>query len=160
MERAQTSCLECVERADRAFCDLPSDVLREFDGLKTVVSHPRGTVLFREGQPAREIFVMCGGRGRLSVCSEDGERLMLRVIGPGEILGLSAALAGGCHEMSAELLEDSSVAVIKRKDLLPFLQAHREACLQVVNLLSQDLHFAYDRVRAVGLGRARRARVH
>jgi hypothetical protein len=27
----------------------------------------------------------------------------------------------------------------------------------VVNMLSEDLHVAYDRVRAVGLGRARRS---
>jgi len=164
MEHAQPSCLDCVERADRAFCDLPADALREFDGLKTVVPYARGAALFREGQPARDIFVLCEGRARLSVCSEDGNRLTLRVANPGEILGLSAALAGSLHEMTAELLDDSPVAVVKRKDLLHFLQSHREACLQVVNLLSQDLHIAYDRVRAVGLGRGRRChpeeRVH
>lgn len=160
----QPSCLECGERADRAFCDLPADTLRDFDGLKSVLVYPRGTALFREGHAARDIFVLCSGRARLSVCSEAGRRLTLRVAGPGEILGLSAALAGSAHEVTAELLENAQVAVIKRKDLLQFLRGHREACLQVVGLLSQDLHIAYDRVRAVGLGRGRRcrtvARVH
>jgi hypothetical protein len=47
---------------------------------------------------------------------------------------------------------------VKRKDLLRFLRQHREACLQVVHLLSQDLHVAYDRVRSIGLGRSRRSR--
>jgi len=154
----ESSCLECGERSERAFCDLPADTLRDFDGLKSVGSYPRGTALFREGHPAREIFVLCAGRARLSVCSEAGRRLTLRIANPGEILGLSAALAGGSHEVTAELLEDSQVAVIKRKDLLTFLRSHREACLQVVGLLSQDLHVAYDRVRAVGLGRSRRSR--
>jgi hypothetical protein len=50
------------------------------------------------------------------------------------------------------------VASVKRKDLLTFLREHREACLRVVDLLSQDLHIAYDRVRSVGLGRSRRPR--
>jgi hypothetical protein len=50
------------------------------------------------------------------------------------------------------------VAAVRRKDLLRFLHEHREACLQVVNLLSQDLHVAYDRVRSLGLGRSRRPR--
>jgi len=114
--------------------------------------------LFREGHPARGIFVLCDGRARLSVCSESGKRMTLRIAGPGEVLGLSAALAGSPHEITAELLDDARVAAVRRKDLLRFLHEHREACLQVVNLLSQDLHIAYDRVRSLGLGRSRRSR--
>jgi len=155
----QRSCLECVERPERLFCDLPSEALHDFDVLKTVSAFPRGTALFHEGQPARGIFVLCEGRVRLSVCSESGRRLTLRVAGPGEVLGLSAALAGSPYEMTAELLDNAQVATIKRKDLVRFLHEHREACLQVVNLLSQDLHVAYDRVRSIGLARSRRSRV-
>jgi len=154
----QQKCMECTERGEGLFCDLPSAVLQDFDGLKTLAMYPRGAALFREGHPPSEVFVLCAGRARLSVCSESGKRLTLRIAGPGEVLGLSAALAGRPHEMSAELLDNAQVAMIKRRDLLRFLLEHREACLQVVNLLSQDLHFAYDRVRSVGLGRSRRYR--
>jgi hypothetical protein len=62
------------------------------------------------------------------------------------------------YEVTAELLDNAQVASVKRKDLLAFLREHREACLRVVDLLSQDLHIAYDRVRSVGLGRSRRSR--
>jgi hypothetical protein len=47
---------------------------------------------------------------------------------------------------------------VRRKDLLKFLREHREACLQVVHLLSSDLHTAYERVRSIGLSRTRRTR--
>lgn len=154
----ERSCLECVRRPDRLFCGLPLNALRDFDGLKSLASYPRGTTLFRQGHLARGIFILCQGRAKLSVCSESGRQLTLRIVGPGEVLGLSAALVGGPHEITAELLDNAQVAVLKRKDLLDFLHQHREACLQVVNLLSQDLHFAYDRVRSVGLGHGRRPR--
>jgi CRP/FNR family transcriptional regulator, cyclic AMP receptor protein len=154
----QRSYLAFVERPERLFSDLAPETLRDFDALKSVTSCLRGAVLFREGQPARGIFVLCDGRARLSVCSESGKRMTLRIAGPGEILGLSAALAGSPHEITAELLDNAQVAAVRRKDLLRFLHEHREACLQVVNLLSQDLHIAYDRVRSLGLGRSRRSR--
>ena len=150
--------LEFVARPEGPFCHLPDLALRDFELLITPVLYRRGTNLYREGQPAYDIFVLGEGRVRLSVSSESGKRLTLRIAGPGEILGLSAALAGTPHEMTAELLEDAQVATIKRKDLLRFLREHREACLQVVNLLSQDLHVAYDRVRSIGLARSRRSR--
>ncbi len=155
----QTSCVECVSRSDRLFCDLPADALEAFNRIKTVNPHLRGSVLFREATPARGIFLLCEGKARLSVCSESGKRLTLRIAGPGEVLGLSAALSGTPYEVTAETLEDSQVAFVKRKDLLQFLHDYREACLQVVHLLSEDLHVAYDRVRAVGLGRTRHPRV-
>jgi hypothetical protein len=50
------------------------------------------------------------------------------------------------------------VVFVKRKDLLRFLRDHRDACLQVVHLLSGDLHTAYERVRSIGLSRTRRPR--
>lgn len=155
----QQQCLDCALRADRIFCDLPPNALEAFDRVKSTILCPRNMVLFREGQPARSVFVLCEGRAKLSVCSESGKRLTLHIATPGEVLGLSAALSGSVYEATAELLDNSRVACVKRKDLLGFLREHREACLRVVDLLSQDLHVAYDRVRSVGLGRTRRPRI-
>jgi len=151
------SCLDCVQRSDRVFCDLEPDALAAFDGIKTTQSCPKGTVLFREGQTARGVFLLCSGRVRLSLCSESGRRMTVRVASAGEVLGLSAAVAGGCYQVTAEALEGVQVAAVRRKDLLHFLRQYREVCLQVVNLLSEDLQVAYNRVRSVGLGRTRRS---
>lgn len=154
----QSSCTECLRRPDQLFCNLPAEVVPTFDAMKSVASYPRGSKLFSEGHAGQAVFILCQGRARLSVCSESGKRLTLRIAGPGEVLGLSASLSGRPHQMTAELLDDAQVATVKRKDLLRFLHEHREVCLQVVSLLSQDLHAAYDRVRSIGLGRGRRAR--
>ena len=159
MESAtQPRCIDCTHRSDRFFCDLPAGALQAFDLIKAISRYPRGTVLFRQDDAARGIYLLCAGRARLSVVSECGKRLTLRIVGPGEVLGLSACLSGGPYEVTAEMLDNAQVALVKRKDLLNFLREHREACLHVVHLLSQDLHVAYDRVRAVGLGRTRRVR--
>ena len=154
----QQSCLECSLRPERLFCDLSTSAREAFDAVKSRLVCPRNTVLFREGQPARGVFVLCEGSAKLSVCSESGRRLTLGIAVPGEVLGLSASLSGSVYEVTAELLDNAQVAMVMRKDLLHFLREHREACLHVVTLLSQDLHVAYDRVRSVGLGRARRPR--
>ena len=153
------SCFDCILRPDRLFCDLPADALEAFDSIKSLCLYPRGTTLFQEAHAARGIFVLCEGRAKVSVCSETGKRLTLRIAGPGEVLGLSACLSGSAYEVTAETLDNAKVAIVRRKELLKFLRGHREACLQVVHLLSQDLHVAYDRVRSVGLVRTRRPRV-
>ncbi len=157
MESAKEhSCFTCEMRPDRTFCDLPAEALQAFDAIKTTTIVPRGATLFAEGRAARGIYVLCEGRAKLSVCSDNRKRLMLRVAGPGEVLGLSASMSGKPYEVTAEMLDTSQVAFVRRRDLLHFLRDHRVACLQVVHLLSHDLHQAYDRVRSIGLSRARR----
>ncbi len=153
------SCFNCELRPDRVFCDLPAEALHAFDSITEVTVVPRGATLFAEGRQARGVFVLCEGRAKLSVCSDNGKRLMLRIAGPGEVLGLSASMSGRPYEVTAEVLDASQVAFIRRKDLLRFLRDYREACLQVVHLLSQDLHQAYERVRSIGLTRTRRPRL-
>src|SRR5208283_4748992 len=155
----QSSCLTCDFRPDRLFCDMPTESLKAFDEIKTLASFPRGTILFSEGRPVRGIYILCDGRAKLSICSDVAKRLTLRVAGPGEVLGLGAAMTNTPYEITAELVDNSQVAFIRRKDLIKFLREHPPTCLQVVRMLSQDVHGAYERVRTVGTVRARHSRM-
>lgn len=152
------SCLQCEHRPERFLCDLPADALQAFDGIKSLTRVSRGQLLFSEGQPAPSAFVLCQGRVRLTVGTGSGKKVLLRIAGPGEVLGLSAALSGRRQEVSAEALDNLQVAVLPRNQLRRFLKEHRDACLQILQLLSQDLENAYGRVRSVGLTRTRRTR--
>jgi CRP/FNR family transcriptional regulator, cyclic AMP receptor protein len=150
----QLSCLNCGLRPDRAFCDLPPDALKAFEAIKTIALHPRGAILFNEGRPARGAFILCDGRARLTVDAGNGRQVLLRLARPGEILGLSATISGEPYEVTAELLDNSQVAFVPRKDMLNLLRNHRDLFLEVLQLLSQDLHTAYNRIRVAGhLGR-------
>jgi len=154
----QVSCSQCALRSDRPFCAMSPDATRSFDEIKEQSVLAKGALLFSEGRPSRGVYLLCDGRAKLSICSESGKRLMLRVAGPGEVLGLGACLSGEAYELSAELLDAAQVVFIKRKDLLKFLRENPAICMEVVRHLSDDLHGAYERVRSIGLNRARRAR--
>jgi CRP/FNR family transcriptional regulator len=137
---------------------MPADTLREFDAIKSLGSYRRNTILFSEGRPVRGIYLLCDGRAKLSICAENGKRLTLRIAGPGEVLGLGAVLSNTPYEITAELLDSSQVVFIRRKELTKFLREHSDICMQVVRMLSQDLHGAYERVRSIGMVRTRRPR--
>jgi len=138
---------------------MSTDALRDFDEIKSIACYPRRTVLFAEGRPVRGIYILCDGRAKLSICGEQSRRLTLRIAGPGEVLGLGAVMSNTPYEVSAELLDDSQVVFVRRKELMKFLREHNPICLQVVYMLSQDLHGAYERVRSIGSIRPRRPRL-
>ncbi|MGA9566676.1 MAG: Crp/Fnr family transcriptional regulator [Candidatus Korobacteraceae bacterium] len=137
---------------------MPADSLQVFEEIKSVGNYSRNTILFAEGRPVRGIYLLCDGRAKLSICSDGGRRMTLRIAGPGEVLGLGAALSNTPYEITAELLDTSQIAFIRRKELMKFLRERPETCMQVVRMLSQDLHGAYERVRNIGLVHSRRSR--
>lgn len=148
----------CDVAPQRLFTHLSGDAARDFDAIQNVQELPKGTVLFSEGQAPMAVILLQSGAARLSICSSRGERLTLRMAKPGEVLGLSANVSGKPHEVTAEITVPSQVVFIKRKDFVRFLRDHSDACMQVVQVLSNDVHAAYDRVRAIGMARARHVR--
>jgi CRP/FNR family transcriptional regulator, cyclic AMP receptor protein len=155
----QSSCLTCDFRPDRLFCDMPAESLRAFDEIKLLASYPRSALLFAEGRPVRGIYILCDGRAKLTICAENGRRLTLRIASPGEVLGLGATLSNTPYEVTAELLDNSQVVFVRRKELLRFLREQPVVCMEVVRMLSQDLHGAYERVRSIAMVRTRRPRM-
>lgn len=155
----QPSCNHCASRPERSFCAMSPEATRGFDQIKEQSVLGKGALLFAEGRPSRGVYILCEGRAKLSICAESGKRMMLRVAGPGEVLGLGATLSGENYEVTAELLEPTRVVFVRRKELLRFLRENPTLCMEVVRRLSEDLHGAYERVRSMGLNRARRAKV-
>jgi CRP/FNR family transcriptional regulator len=151
-----SSCLQCTCRSERPFCALAGDSIRAIDQSKEQLALDKGESLFTEGRPARGIYLLCDGRAKLSVSSESGKRMTLRIAVPGEILGLEATLRGENYDFSAELMDSARVAYVKRNDLLKFLRENPIVCMEVVSRLSHHLHGAYQRVRSIGLSRTRR----
>jgi CRP/FNR family transcriptional regulator, cyclic AMP receptor protein len=131
-------------------CDLSGDPLRDFDAMSLTGFYPRGAKLFVEGQRPKGVFILCGGRAKLSISSSNGRSLM-RVAEQGEILGLSATLSGSPYENSAEMLESGQVNFIRRDHFLHFVNNWPEASLRVARHLSHAYMDVHEQMRALVL---------
>ena len=116
------NCLSCKRRSEQTFCNLPVAALQSLEAIKYPIAYPEDTVLFVEGQEPRGIFVLCKGRVKLSLCSTSGKTLILRMVEPGQVLGLSATISGKPYEVRAETLEACQVNFVTRHDFLRFLR--------------------------------------
>jgi CRP/FNR family transcriptional regulator, cyclic AMP receptor protein len=145
------SCLTCKTRTERPFCDLSGVALQAFDTIKYATAYPKGSVLFVEGQAPRGIFVLCMGRVKLSICASDGKTLIVKVVEPGDVLGLSATVSGQPYELTAETIDPCQVNFVKRDDFLRFVKVHPDACFKVAEQLSSKYHTACHELRSLGL---------
>jgi CRP/FNR family cyclic AMP-dependent transcriptional regulator len=146
-----TECLNCHVRSDNFFCSLSRESLKDFNHIKHSTVFPEGTAIFVQGQTPRGIFMLCQGQAKLSTTSHEGKTLILRIVKPGEVLGLDAIVTGKPYELTAETMQSSQLTFLNGKDFLGFLLEHGDACLRVAQHISRDCHDAYDVVRSIGL---------
>jgi CRP/FNR family transcriptional regulator, cyclic AMP receptor protein len=145
------NCLICKLRQSGFFCDLPKGSLEELEKVKYASAYPQGAVLFVEGQAPRGVYIVCGGRVKLSTTSREGKTLILRIAQAGEVLGLHATVSGKPYELTGETLQPCQLDFIRRDDFLRFLQHHGDACLNAAQHLSQNCQNAYEMIRSLGL---------
>jgi CRP/FNR family cyclic AMP-dependent transcriptional regulator len=97
-----------------------------------------GVILFAEGESPQHVFVLCAGRMKLSAASRDGKILLVKIAKPGDVLGLSAALADIPYELTAQAIEHSQVKAFQSKDFLHFIQDCPEGCQRAVESLNNE----------------------
>lgn len=133
------------------FSRLSEETVGAFSRIKFVGRYPKGAVLFVEHEAPHGVFILSKGRVKLSVTSTDGRTVILRIVEPGEVLGLHAAVLGQPYEAMAETLEPCEADIVRREDFLRFLREHPEASLRAAQQLSQNYHIACEQVRSLGL---------
>lgn len=99
----------------------------------------RGTVLFRQGEPARGVFLLLSGSARLLLQRDDNRTIHVRTVGPGYLLGLPATILKRAYLFTAKLSQDSRVAFIESAELIDFLRHHSDICFDVVEMLGGEL---------------------
>jgi CRP/FNR family cyclic AMP-dependent transcriptional regulator len=145
------SCSDCPMRDRGLFCKLLQGTLAELNSLRQDCLYPRGAVLFVEGEAPRGLFILCSGQAKLSASSANGHALNLRIVEPGEALGLSSVVVNEPYATRAETLSNCQVSFIARLRFLQLAHAHPDFSLNVSRHLSMELHSAYDQTRLLAL---------
>ncbi len=144
---APPGCAACANRRPGWFCALGAAVLAELELASSSILLPAQTALFTQGENARCLYLVCSGYIKLATgpaaTGPSGDRQMIvRVAGPGSILGLYAVLAHGVYEVSAESLTAAQLRPVERDRFLAFLRAHKEAQMRAVQCICQEYRFA------------------
>ena len=129
---------------------LSPDLLQSLQGIKSVRRFPKGATLFQQGSEVAGVYLVESGEVRVLLSTGQSQRQLLEVVGAGTVLGLSECMSGEKYRITAEAGEPTTVAFIPRAWFLEFLREHAEYCMEVVRLLSEDLHGLYHKFRSIG----------
>ena len=109
-----------------------------------------GTVLFRDGEPATEAFLLQDGRVRLLKQAGRMER-SLRVVRPGDLFGESALLRGAARSSTAVALDDGVALAFDHATFEQVLATSPEVAGRVLNQLIRRMRDAEDQIEILML---------
>jgi CRP/FNR family cyclic AMP-dependent transcriptional regulator len=140
--QAPVGCAACSNRRPGWFCSLGSAVLADLELATSTISLPAQASLFTQGEDARCLYLICAGYLKLTTGRPDDRQMIVRVAGPGSMLGLYAVLSHGVYEVSAESLTTAQLRPVERERFLNFLRNHKEAQMRAVQCICQEYRFA------------------
>jgi CRP/FNR family transcriptional regulator len=115
--------------------------------------------LFTQGDDARCLYLICSGYLKLTAGRAEDRHMIVRVAGPGSMLGLYAVLSHGVYEVTAESLTPAQLRPVERERFMNFLRSHKEAQLRAVQCICQEYRFALQDACRISLSETVAARL-
>ena len=123
----------------RIFSDLKDKDLEKLrEGVRRIQYGP-GEIIFQEGAPAFGFYLIFEGMVKLVKRSMRAKSQILKIVGPGEILGETTLFDKGSHNAYAKTLDPVVVGFVERGDFFYFLERHPKTIFRVYEKLSEEL---------------------
>jgi len=120
------------------FSRLPDDALARLAAGATMRSMHAGDWLFREGDDGEDLYVVASGRLETIVESPPPARV-LRLLGPGDIVGEVALITGCTRSASVRARRDTVLLEVSSDGIRDLLARHTGVALQLLQVVARRL---------------------
>lgn len=125
-------------------CNLDEKGVTECNEHKTTNAYKKGQVVFYEGNQAYGLYCVFSGRIKLYKTGVDGKQQIVRIAGPGDLLGYRSLFAQEPYHATAEALEEATICCIDKNAFFPVLAKNPTLAINIIKKLSKELRAAED----------------
>jgi CRP-like cAMP-binding protein len=116
----------------------------QLDGLLRGVSvrdHPKGQLLFQQGDTADRFYVVLGGWVKIFRVTPDGDQAVMGLFARGESFAEAAMFMGGRFPASAEVVEQARLLRVESGPFEKQLHAEPDIAVAMLASVSRRLHY-------------------
>jgi uncharacterized membrane protein len=113
--------------------------------MKTFAARQR---IYKAGDPAGRAHFLVSGSVRVTTVDQDQQEVLVDQPGAGEFLGFASMLDLTPHATDAVAQEESLCIEIERDDILKLLQSKPHAGMDLLTVLSRQIHASQELVRS------------
>lgn len=149
MSPSPAPCRFCRNRSPERFCELAGITPTPQSGVFTVATCKPRQVIFQEGNPSLAVYCIKSGVVKLYKTGSKGEPLIIRLLGPGDLVGYRAVLAQEPYAATAEATGAVALCVIPSARILELLHASPEFCRRLLLKLTRELLLSEDQMMSL-----------
>jgi CRP/FNR family transcriptional regulator len=124
------------------FSGLASDDLAALSSVMFQRRYPAGQIVLLEGAASSVLYVVQAGRLKLFKTSPKGREHVLRLLRPGDMFNEVAVFDEGPNPASAQAIEDCTLYLLRRRDLLRFVAERPGIALAITRTFARRLREA------------------
>lgn len=117
--------------------------------LSATVEFPKGSVIFKRGAEPASVWLLTGGKAKLSYRQGWEGTEASKTLGPGEVCGLTETLAGIPYEASLQAITPCSLKNLTYENLNRFLRDEPAFCADLLGFLARDYYQGYLKLLSV-----------
>ena len=133
------------------FSGLDDEDLQSLLGAVTRRKYPKDAVIFFESDPGDAMFMIIGGRVKVTILSDDGREIILSILGDRDFFGEMALLDNEPRSATAIAVQETEVAVIHQKDFLSIVEKRPRVAINLLSALSDRLRKANHQIGSLAL---------
>lgn len=132
------SCATCSNFKSSVWSQLSMTELQKVDSQKICQQLKKGSIFLQEG--AFPMGVYCITQGKVKIYRRgDGRDQIIKVVGPGELLGYKSLLAEETYPVSAEALEDVHLCFVPKATFLESLYSSSSFSHKILKMACKEL---------------------
>jgi CRP-like cAMP-binding protein len=144
--QSKPNCTVCGTQPSSVFCSVLGMHLETLDSEKSVHNYSRGQVIFHEGFPASGIHCIYSGRTKLYKTGQSGHSLVVRLLGPTDVMGLCAVFSDAPYSVTAEALDSATVCYLPKEAIFEVIQNSPQLSLALMSKLANELRTSENRL--------------
>jgi CRP/FNR family transcriptional regulator len=121
------------------FAGLSEPDLDDLMAIVRINEHPRGELLFSDGEEATGFFIVLDGKVKVYKLSPEGKERILHVIQPGGTFAEAAIFGEGLYPAYAEPLQASKLLFLPKDAFLALLRENSRVSINMIAGLSKFL---------------------
>ena len=121
------------------FAGLSESDLDDLMAIVRINEHPRGDLLFSDGEEAAGFFIVLDGKVKVYKLSPEGKERILHVIQPGGTFAEAAIFGEGLYPAYAEPLQASKLLFLPKDAFLALLRDNSRVSINMIAGLSKFL---------------------
>jgi CRP/FNR family transcriptional regulator, polysaccharide utilization system transcription regulator len=120
------------------FKSLTADQEEKIRNNSFVVNHKKGESIYSEGKPISYLLILSEGLVKIFKKEQNGRSVIVRIVSPGNFIGLLSTFQGIRYQFSAGALDDSTLFYVSRQVINEIIRENGLFAMQVIEQFCND----------------------